>query len=223
MILAIDGPAASGKSTVARAVARRLGFRYLDTGAMYRAIGVEAVHRGVSLDDEDALVEVARTSAISFEHDPGDPIYRSISVNGRDVTSDIRSPEADLAVSPVARIPEVREIMVGLQRAIGREGDTVVEGRDIGTVVFPDAPVKVYLTASAEERARRRLGDHMAAGHESRIAEVAADIERRDRVDSTREASPLRQAGDAVLVDTTGLTVDQVVERIAALAEAVRA
>ncbi|MHB1340315.1 MAG: (d)CMP kinase [Coriobacteriia bacterium] len=222
MIVAIDGPAASGKSTVARAVARRLGFRYLDTGAMYRAIGMEAVHRGVSLDDEAALIAVARSSSVTFEHAPGDPIHTAILVNGRDVTLDIRTPGADVAVSPVARIPQVREALVSLQRRLAAEGDTVVEGRDIGTVVFPDAPVKVYLTATAEERARRRLGDHVAAGHASEIAAVAADIERRDHVDSTRAASPLRAADDAVTVDTTGLTVDEVVERIARLAEAVR-
>lgn len=222
MIVAIDGPAASGKSTVARAVARRLGFRYLDTGAMYRAIGVEALHRGVSLDDDDALIAVARSSSVTFEHAQGDPIHTAVQVNGRDVTLEIRTPQADVAVSPVARIPEVREALVALQRRLAAEGDTVVEGRDIGTVVFPHAPVKVFLTATAEERARRRLGDHVAAGHGSEIAAVAADIERRDHVDSTRAASPLRAADDAVTIDTTGLSIDEVVERIASLAEAVQ-
>lgn len=222
MIVAIDGPAASGKSTVARAVARSLGFRYLDTGAMYRALGVEALHQGVSLEDDDAIIALARSASILFEHEPGDPIHTAVLINGRDVTRDIRTPGADLAVSPVSRIPEVREAMVALQRALASSFDTVVEGRDIGTVVFPDAPVKVYLTATAEERARRRLGDHVAAGHGSEIAAVAADIERRDHVDSTRAVSPLRPADDAVTLDTTGMTVDEVVEHISALARAVQ-
>lgn len=222
MIVAIDGPAASGKSTVARAVARSLGFRYLDTGAMYRAIAVEALYQGVSLEDDDGLIAVARNSSIEFEHTPGDPIHTGVLVNGRDVTREIRTPEADLAVSPVSRIPEVREAMVKLQRELASVSDTVVEGRDIGTVVFPDAPVKVYLTATAEERARRRLGDHVAAGHSSEIAAVAADIERRDRVDSTRAVSPLRPADDAITVDTTGMTVDEVVARITTISRAVR-
>ncbi|MCE5203217.1 MAG: (d)CMP kinase [Coriobacteriales bacterium] len=221
MIVAIDGPAASGKSTVARRVAQRLGFRYLDTGAMYRAIGVETLHRGVALDDVEGIIAVARSCRVTFDHLPGEAVYTAVRINGRDVTADIRTPEADLAVSPVSQIAEVRELMVAEQRRLASEADTVVEGRDIGTVVFPDAPVKVYLTATASERARRRLGDRVAAGHGSEIAAVAADIERRDRADAEREVSPLRPAEDALVIDTTEMSPDEVVDTIISLVRAV--
>ncbi len=215
MIIAIDGPAASGKSTVARAVARRLGFRYLDTGAMYRAIAAEAVRLGLPLEDARVMTDLAETTPIEFRYLEGDPIPSGVLVGTRDVTSEIRTPAVDAAVSLVARIPGVRHAMVPIQRSFAEGTDTVVEGRDIGTVVFPHAAVKVYLTASPEERAKRRLGDRAAAGHESEIAEVTADIARRDTLDSTRAASPLATAEDARVIDTTGLTVDEVVERIA--------
>lgn len=218
MIIAIDGPAASGKSTVARAVARRLGFRYLDTGAMYRAIAAEAVRLGLPLEDAGAMAALAETTHISFTYADGDPIPSAVLVGGTDVTTEIRTPQVDAAVSLVARIPGVRAALVPIQRRFATGSDTVVEGRDIGTVVFPDAAVKVYLTATPEERARRRFGDREAAGHEAEIAAVAADIEQRDMLDSTRAASPLATAADAHVIDTTGLTVDGVVDLIEALA-----
>ncbi|PKQ38606.1 MAG: (d)CMP kinase [Actinobacteria bacterium HGW-Actinobacteria-1] len=217
MIIAIDGPAASGKSTVARAVARRLGFRYLDTGAMYRAIAAEAVRLGLPLEDAGAMAALAETTHISFTYAEGDPIPGAVLVGGADVTAEIRTPQVDAAVSLVARIPGVRAALVPIQRRFATGSDTVVEGRDIGTVVFPDAAVKVYLTATPEERARRRFGDREAAGHEAEIAAVAADIAQRDMLDSTRAASPLATAADAHVIDTTGLSVDGVVDQIEAL------
>lgn len=217
MILAIDGPAASGKSTVARAVARRLGWGYLDTGAMYRAIAAEALRVGVPLDDEEALSALAARVEIGFIRDRVDPVPFAVTVDGRDVTDEIRSPQTDGAVSPVARVAGVRTALVDEQRRLAATGDVVVEGRDIGTVVFPHAPVKVYLTASPYERARRRLGDRAAAGHQADIEEVARNIASRDEIDSGRAVSPLAVADDAHVVDTTELTVDDVVDLIAAL------
>ncbi|MDI6711757.1 MAG: (d)CMP kinase [Anaerosomatales bacterium] len=214
MIVAIDGPAASGKSTVARALARRLGFRYLDTGAMYRAVAEEALVSGIALDDAAALAALARDACIAFEYAGDDPVYTRVTVRGRDVTAAIRTPQVDEAVSSVASIPEVRAAMVSEQRRCAGAGDIVVEGRDIGTVVFPDAEVKVYLTATPEERAARRLQDRRGAGHDAEFERVVADIRRRDEADSTRKAGPLATARDAVVVDTTGLSVDEVVERI---------
>lgn len=221
MIIAIDGPAASGKSTVARAVARRLRYRYLDTGAMYRAVAAEAISCGASFEDVVALQGLAEATHVSFTYHGDDPVPSAVMVGSRDVTSEIRTPAVDAAVSLVARIPGVRSAMVPIQRSLALTDDTVVEGRDIGTVVFPDAAVKVYLTASPDERARRRFGDREAAGHEAEIAAVAADITERDRIDSTRAASPLATASDATTIDTTGLTVDEVVDRIAELVSGV--
>ncbi|MDI6900494.1 MAG: (d)CMP kinase [Anaerosomatales bacterium] len=217
MIVAIDGPAASGKSTVARALARRLGFAYLDTGAMYRAVAALALDRGIDLADEAALARLAEGEVITFGHPAGDPVPDTVHIGGTDVTAAIRTPEADAAVSAVARVPGVRAAMVAQQRRLAGASDTVVEGRDIGTVVFPDAPVKAYLTASAEERARRRHGELAERGHALEERAVHEGIEARDSADSTRAASPLAVADDAVVVDTTGMSVDEVVERVARL------
>lgn len=219
MIIAIDGPAGSGKSTVAQLVARRLGFKYLDTGAMYRAVAVLASARGIDLDDDEALARLASEEEISFEHEGIDPLPSRVFIGRLDVTAAIRTPAADKAVSAVARLPLVRESMVVQQRHLGAGGNSVVEGRDIGTVVFPDAAVKVFLTASADERARRRTAQHEAGGHAVDTREVAEALLARDHADSTREVSPLAAAPDAIEVDTTGLTIEQVVERIASLAE----
>ncbi len=220
MIVAIDGPAGSGKSTVAKSLARRLGFRYLDTGAMYRSIALCALDAGADLEDAVTLGRLARAAAIEFVHEPGEPAPVAVLLDGRDVTSRIRTPETDRAVSPVSAAVPVREAMVVLQRRIGSEADTVVEGRDIGTVVFPDADVKVYLTARPEVRASRRAADHLSAGHAMPPAEVLADINRRDACDSGRSASPLAMAEGAVALDTSELSVAEVVDRIAALVEA---
>lgn len=219
MIVAIDGPAGSGKSTVAKAVAERLGFAYLDTGAMYRAVTWLALHEGVELDDEAGVAELAREHPVRFERPPGSALATHVRIGEAEVTHAVRTPEVDAAVSIVAKEPGVRDAMVAQQRRCARaEHDCVVEGRDIGTVVFPDAAVKVFLTASAEERAKRRHVQHAEAGHGAESAErVMEQLERRDRIDSTREASPLRPADDADVLDTTGLPIDAVVERIVAL------
>ncbi len=222
MIIAIDGPAASGKSTVAKAIASRLGFEYLDTGAMYRAVAYRALQAGLDLEDEDAVSRIARDEPISFTHDPETGLATHIYVDGEEVTAAIRTPAVDHAVSPVAKLARVRDAMVSQQRQLGQGHDIVVEGRDIGTVVFPDAEVKVFLTASAEERARRREIDHASTGHALGRDSVLAALERRDHIDSSRETSPLAQADDAHPLDTTGLTIDEVVDRIATLAEQAR-
>ena len=223
MIVAIDGPAASGKSTVAKLLAFRLGMAYLDTGAMYRALAVEALEQGVHLSDVDALTALAHRAAVSFEHESGSPLPTKVLVDGRDVTREIRTPEADSAVSPVSAVAGVREAMVEQQRRIATEcPHTVLEGRDIGTVVFPQAEVKVFLTASTEERARRRTVDMIDRGVPMSQSDVQARLESRDLYDSTREASPLVCAEDAFAIDTTGMTVDEVVDAIIGLVEARR-
>lgn len=222
MIIAIDGPAGSGKSTVAKLVAQRLGFHYLDTGAMYRALAVSAKHQGVALDDESGLTELAGREEIAFEHVGCESLPSRVLIGGADVTAEIRTPWADGAVSQVARFAQVRDAMVSQQRHLGESGDIVVEGRDIGTVVFPDAGLKIFLTASAAERARRRAAQQSALGHAVDESTVQEAIVKRDRADSTRAVSPLVAAADAVQLDTTGLSIEQVVERIAELAEARR-
>ncbi|MBN1192962.1 MAG: (d)CMP kinase [Coriobacteriia bacterium] len=222
MIIAIDGPAASGKSTVAKSVARRLGARHLDTGAMYRAVAWLALERDVPLDDWSALTGLAEANPVTFEYADGAAIATSVRIGGRDVTTQIRLPVVDANVSAAASVPGVRTSLVAQQRELAGVSDTVVEGRDIGTVVFPLADVKVFLTASAEERARRRQLDLAAQGHAVEQAEVQARLERRDHIDSTREASPLEAADDAELLDTTGLSIDEVVDAIVSRVEAAR-
>ncbi len=206
MVIAIDGPAGAGKSSVARGVAARLGFTYLDSGAMYRCVALVAIERGTDLDDGAMLGEVAASLAIELEGE-------RVELNGRDVSAAIREPEVTDASSRVSVHPQVREAMVDQQRAMIATGRYVAEGRDIGTVVSPDSPLKVFLTASAEERARRRA----AQTGEEAAAVLAAQSERDER-DETREHSALRAAADAVEIDTTGLTLDQVIERIVDLA-----
>lgn len=212
-VIAIDGPAGSGKSTVARAVAARLGLDYLDTGAMYRSVAFEAIRRGIDPDDAATVGELARQMELSVDD--------QVLVNGTDATVEIRSPEVTRAVSTVAAIPEVRQEMVLRQREWAKErGGGVVEGRDIGTVVFPGAPVKVYLTAHEDERATRRSREMLERDFDQAaadMAQVAHEISRRDRLDSTREASPLAVAGDAVQIDTTGMDASEVVERVMAV------
>jgi CMP/dCMP kinase len=220
VIIAIDGPAASGKSTVARQVARRLGAHYLDTGAMYRAIALKALRSGVSIEDPEELGRLAREAVIAFEHEGDEAIPSAVLLDGTDVSEAIRSQEVDEAVSPVASAAPVREAMVPLQHSVAAgTHDVVVEGRDIGTVVFPEAAVKIFLTASAEERARRRHAELAGKGVAVEETTVRYGLERRDETDSTRAAAPLLAAPDAVHVDTTGLSVDEVVEVIAGLVE----
>ena len=224
MIIAIDGPSGAGKSTVAKAVAKKLGFSCLDTGAMYRAIAWQALADGVALDDDAALGEVARTCVIAFGHEAGDPVPKRVFVGDAEVTDAIRTAEIERAVSPVSAAPSVREALVDQQRRIGRAGDYVVEGRDIGTVVFPEAPVKVFLTASDEERAHRRVRQNVDRGIGSiDYDEVLADLRRRDELDSSRATSPLRAADDAVRLDSTGRYIEEVIDEICAMADAARA
>ena len=202
-VIAIDGPAGSGKSTVARAVAARLGLAYLDTGAMYRSVAFAALRRGIDPSDADPVGRVAE----QVEIEVGDKVV----VDGVDATVEIRGPEVTRAVSAVAANPAVRKEMVRRQREWAEANDGgVVEGRDIGSVVFPEADLKVYLTASDEERARRRSNEVRELAYD----EVAADIARRDHVDSTRAASPLTKAEDAVEIDTSDKTVDEIVDQV---------
>lgn len=220
MIIAIDGPSGAGKSTVAKAVAKKLGFSCLDTGAMYRAIAWQALQDGVSFDDVEALGAVARGYDIAFGHEPGNPTPKTVSIGGADVTTAIRTAEIDRVVSPVSAVPAVREALVEQQRRIGGQGDYVVEGRDIGTVVFPQAEVKVFLTASDEERARRRVRQNAERGVGSvDYDEVLADIRRRDDHDSSRAASPLKPAEDARHIDSSGRAIEDVIDEICAMAQ----
>ena len=215
MIVAIDGPSGAGKSTIAKIVAKTVGFSCLDTGAMFRSIAVLALKKGISLDDDAALGALATENEITFTFDYNEERTQHVFIAGKEVTSAIRTAEVDKAVSPVSAAPSVRAALLEQQRRIGNAGNYVVEGRDIGTTVFPQAEVKIFLTASAEERARRRVSQNEARGIGSvDYEEVLADIIRRDQADSTRAVSPLRQAEDAYLLDSSDLTIDQVVEAI---------
>ncbi len=214
MVVAVDGPGGSGKSTVARALARRLGVRYLDTGAMYRAVTWLALQRRLDVEDTEGLAQLAERAVLTVATDPDAP---GIAVDGRDVSSEIRSRPVTSAVSAVSAAPAVRRRLVDQQRAIiaaDRSG-IVVEGRDIGTVVAPDAPLKVFLTASTAVRARRRSAEIGEAGDDA-VAQTMAELGRRDALDSGRVASPLTQAPDALVVDSSDLSVDSVVDLIVA-------
>jgi len=214
-IVAIDGPVGAGKSTVAWAVARRLGFRYVDTGAMYRSVAWAALQRGIDLHDEAAVTALARSLRIEFHADrDGQRVW----IDGRDVTDDLRSPQVSDGASIVSVYPGVREAMVAIQRALGAQGGVVMEGRDIGTVVFPDAEVKIFLDASLEERARRRYRELQARGVNVDLDAVRRAEEERDRRDRTRAHSPLQRAPGAVVIDSTQMPADEVIERIAQLA-----
>lgn len=218
MIIAIDGPAASGKSTVAKRIAQKLGFDYLDTGAMYRALTWNALREKVDISDAETLGALAQRTKIYFDWD-GKKLQKKIFVNDRDVTHEIRSPKVNSAVSIVSKALAVRQKMARTQRNFARGKNVVVEGRDIGTVVFPDAEVKVFLTATPKERARRRQRELLEKGHRIRLATLEREIIARDKIDSSRLSSPLFKASDAHLVDTTGREVEEVVQEVLELIE----
>jgi len=211
LIIAIDGPVASGKSTAAKGLAKRLGYRYIDTGATYRALAWKALSLGLDLQDGPALARLAKTLAITFE---GPPDALRVLVDGQDVTEAIRAPEIDLASSVVSAHGEVREPMVSLQRSLAQEGGVVMDGRDVGTVVFPDADLKFYLDASPETRATRRFQEVSRKGRETTLDEVAEEVRMRDTRDVGRAVSPLQKAPDAVTIDSTDLDVEQVIHRM---------
>ena len=212
--VAIDGPAGAGKSTVAKAVAKRLGLFYLDTGAMYRAIAYKAIKQGIDLKSEEEVSRLAAETELVLDHSES----RRVWCDGDDVTEAIRTPEVSRSVSIVAAYPKVREHLVALQRREAKRGGVVMDGRDIGTHVLPQADVKIFLTASPGERARRRWQELRVSGRDVSLEEVTSDMAKRDRLDSEREASPLQAAPDAKILDTTGLSVEEVVERIVGLA-----
>lgn len=216
LIIAIDGPSGAGKGTIARALAARLRYRHVDTGAMYRAVAWKALHDGLDLHEESAVAALSERA--SFDLEEG-----RVVVDGHDVAAAIRTPEIDRAAAAVARHPAVRRVLVERQKSLGEGGGVVIEGRDIGTVVFPAADVKIYLDASPEERARRRASDpaHRASAGTA-LTDVATALAERDRSDSTRAVSPLAMAPDAVHLETTGLSVEAVVERAMAAVEAAR-
>jgi cytidylate kinase len=209
-VIAIDGPSGAGKGTVARAVARALDYGYFDSGAMYRAVAWKALQERLALDDEPAVEAVAARASFVLDE-------ARVGIDGHDVTRAIRTPEIDVAAAAVARLPRVRATLVARQRALVDRGGAVMEGRDIGTAVLPDAAVKIYLDASPAERAARRARDPAHVLSRATLADVADALATRDRLDRTREASPLVRAPDAILVETTGVPVATVIERVLAI------
>ncbi|RCX19968.1 cytidylate kinase [Anaerobacterium chartisolvens] len=213
--IAIDGPAGAGKSTIARTVSETLGFIYLDTGAMYRAVALKAIRQGINTRDLNALSELVKNIDVRIFYAANE---QRVLLDNEDVTCEIRTPEISIAASDVAAVPEVRIKMVELQRDIAKANDVVMDGRDIGSYVLPDADVKIYLTATVEARALRRFNEQADKGIKAAsIEEVMKDIEYRDRNDSTREFAPLVKAGDAVEIDTTHMSVREVVNKIISL------
>jgi cytidylate kinase len=215
-VIAIDGPAGAGKSTIAKGLAKELSYIYIDTGAMYRAVAYQALQQGIAADDAQALTKLAAESEIDMRVEGGE---NRILLNGEDVTAEIRLPEVGAMASPVSAIGGVREHLVAQQRRLAARGNVVMDGRDIGTVVLPDADCKIFLTASLDERVMRRYTELKAKGLNTTPEEVKNDIETRDYRDSHRENSPLRQADDAVYLDSTGLGIDEVLAKVRELAQ----
>lgn len=220
-VIAIDGPAASGKSTLARRMAEELDYLYFDTGVMYRAVTLQAIKRGFDISDEAGISRLADQIDIDVEPAPGNGLPYRVLVDGEDVTHQLRKPEVDSSVSQVSAYRQVRQAMSTRQREIGSRGQVVMVGRDIGTVVLPDADLKIYLEASVEARARRRQLEILAKGGVARYESILQSMKARDEFDSNREVAPLRVADDAVIIDTTDLTVEQTLQRALALARAV--
>jgi len=212
MIVAIDGPAGAGKSTVAKILAKRLGFLYIDTGAMYRALTLKVLENNIDVNDENKINELALKAKIDLRSNHDGSL--SVFLDGRDVSLDIRQPGITRFVSDVSKIKGVRQVLVKLQRELGRKGDCVLEGRDIGTVVFPDAQKKFFIDASSQVRTNRRFKELKGLNQDVAEVDVAKDLANRDKIDSNREVSPLRKAVDAVYIDTTELSIEGVVEKM---------
>ncbi len=218
-LIAIDGPVAVGKSTIGQLLAEKLGYSFIDTGTMYRALTWKALRLGIDLEDEDKLPQLATTTRIEFVlEDVYDKAYR-VFVDGEDITGEVRSAEVERNVSLVSKVAGVRRVMVRKQRLMAGKGKIVMAGRDIGTVVLPEAELKIFLTASPEERARRRYLELLNQGNKADYSVILTDLKKRDEIDSQRMVSPLQPAGDAKIIDTEGLTLEQVVQKIWAFVE----
>ena len=212
MIIAVDGPAGAGKSTAARILAHKLGFLYIDTGAMYRALTLKAIEEKIDIKDTSSLIKMANNSRIDLMNNPDGSL--KIILDGEDVTCLIREPRITERVSDIAKIKGVRQVMLGLQRKLGRERDSVLDGRDIGTVVFPEADKKFYIDADFKERVKRRYKELKGLGQDVTMKDVEADLRNRDTIDSTRKFAPLKKAADAIYIDTTDMTIEEVVNEL---------
>lgn len=217
LTIAIDGPAGAGKSTVAQTVADKLGYLYIDTGAMYRAVTYFVLKHNINLSDHEAITKAAREADIVLRPKAEGESKPRVFLNGEDITDKIRSNEISRLVSPLSAIASVREVLVEQQRKLAYQGGAVLDGRDIGTVVLPQAEVKIFLTATAEERARRRMKDLQTLGEQKEFQQLLEEIEARDKRDSTRDIAPLKVADGGIVVNTDELTIEQVVERILAI------
>ncbi|MBS6477129.1 MAG: (d)CMP kinase [Firmicutes bacterium] len=214
MIIAIDGPAGAGKSTIAKLIAKQLGLVYIDTGAMYRAVGLKAKRNNIACSEQKKIEEMLKNTEVELKNENG---ATAVYLDGENVSTEIRLPEISRMASDISAVPVVRYAMVEMQRSMANKTDTILDGRDIGTFVLPNADVKIFLTASVEERAERRYKELIARGENVKREDVRSDIEKRDYNDSHRALAPLKKADDATEVDTTGMTIDQVCEKIISL------
>lgn len=214
MIIAIDGPAGAGKSTIAKLIAKQLGLVYIDTGAMYRAVGLKAKRNNIACSEQKKIEEMLKNTEVELKNENG---ATAVYLDGENVSTEIRLPEISRMASDISAVPVVRYAMVEMQRSMANKTDTILDGRDIGTFVLPNADVKIFLTASVEERAERRYKELIARGENVKKEDVRSDIEKRDYNDSHRALAPLKKADDATEVDTTGMTIDQVCEKIISL------
>ena len=216
MNIAIDGPAGAGKSTIAKLCAKKMNLIYVDTGAMYRAVALYLLESGIDVNDRNAVADKCKCASVDIKYEDG---IQNVYLNGVNVTGKLREEAVGNTASVTSAVPEVRAQIFSLQRGLADRGGVIMDGRDIGTVVMPDADVKIYLTASSEVRANRRVKELLEKGEEANFEEIKKDIEERDHRDMTREISPLKQADDAILVDTSEMTIEQVVEKIVSLCE----